>query len=1395
MSPRRELLHQFLKTFFDSEALTTSGEWKKTAAGVLAAFLSAGIVVFQTYWLRYEALNSPAHSTAALYRSELRSDLLLFIGLAFAVTAVLTLLQWQSLFPKRCDCLAFAGLPIGARDIFVTKSGALLILFTGYVLSIYLPWAILFTTVISGPWQENPSALVLTAATFLTIAAACCSAFSILLALQGVLLNLLPARVFETVGLWIQGVLFITTLGALPLAGRQPDAEWWPGMWFLHLWESIVRGDLARARAALLSIMIPAVAASTAYLAGYHRHQRILLEASIRRHRSGASGKLAGFGSRLLETWIRRPQEQAAFAFIWKTLVRSRGHRLLLLAWAGLAAGWIVNGILNMPTPSLKNEGVYGMIVTVSPLALALLAIIALRHLFSLPVAHNAKWIFEIAEYGGAEAWLSAVERFVLCCGVAPVCVAGLPACVAVLGWQRAVIVTALVFLVAALWFEALFRNWRKLPFTCSRVAPRRPFAITLVRYGLAGGLLAAVASLILYCSLEPAALFSLFTLLVWSIWRMRRKRRGAWRECHILYQELDEPEVSPLRLEDIESPAPAVASGPARREAEFDFHLTASRPAIAESLTGEIAESIHNQTFVDSVLGDLRHGLRLIRRDPVLSLVIIATLTAAIGINASVFTVVNGYFLRPHITNAPATFIQIIPAAGSIGSARGATYAEYRAFRNGARSLRLLAAFYRLSVVLGQQDVSSEEEIRGLGVSCNFFAVEGVARPKLGRLFVEDDCRAPGQPPVAILSEATWRSRFASDPGIIGRVIRINNRPVPVVGVVATTTSGWLTGPPVSVWVPYTAQPYFDPALNLFKEDEHFWLELAGRIAPGYNRAAVRAEFTRLVRAQDRMDPGRVTRIETTDGSWIEWIELFADARFVLLSAFFFGAFNLVLLIACANVATLLLSRAATRNREIAVRLSFGAPRSRLVRMLITESLVLAVVAGALSWIVVNKLSSPLAHYLTLRSFDFSLVPDWRVLTWISVLVLTAGILAGIAPAMEALKVDLISSLKGFGGLIGGVAGTKRSLGYLVSAQVALSMVLIVGAGLLGEAENRNLHANPGYDSRHIAVVMFQRPAPLQVIKDRLLSIPGVRSAAFSRGVPLLFPDTVEISPPERPDAVQPVAVLSAAPRFFETMGIPLVGGREFHPSEINGAIVSQTLARLFWHNRSPLGQRLRLPDGTALTVVGIAKDIDPLWFGGTDNPPLYRSLARHAGNTLVVRFYPGLKRPALSVGSAIHEIEPNLAVRIRLMQKWIDEVSTEIWNFVSLILLLGILATILSMTGIYGAVGFAVNQSTREFGIRAALGARRLDIVRSVYSAGGRPVLHGLLVGVWLSVATAAALNKTLDTGPLRIDSSDPLLYIAAVALLAIAAMAAMLLPALRGAHSAPIEALRYD
>jgi hypothetical protein len=325
---------------------------------------------------------------------------------------------------------------------------------------------------------------------------------------------------------------------------------------------------------------------------------------------------------------------------------------------------------------------------------------------------------------------------------------------------------------------------------------------------------------------------------------------------------------------------------------------------------------------------------------------------------------------------------------------------------------------------------------------------------------------------------------------------------------------------------------------------------------------------------------------------------------------------------------------------------------------------------------------------------------------------------------------------------------------------------------------------------------VNFRRSAPLNVIKERILGIAGVRSVADSPWVPLLNPETVEIRPPKRADAVQPVAVLTASPHFFETMGIPLLDGRELRPGETNTAIVSQALAWLFWRNMSPLGRQLILPDKTVLTVVGIAKDIDPLRFGGSDNPPLYRSPAANAvQDSIAIRFDPRLKRPAASIHAAIRAINPDLPMRIRLMQNMIDEMTTEIWNFVSLILLLGILGTILSAAGLYGAVSFAVNQSTHEFGIRAALGARPIDIIRSVYSSGGRPVVHGLVVGLWFSVATAAALSKTLDTGPLRIDNGDPLLYISAVLLLGTAAMAAMFLPAQRGANSDPIEALRYD
>src|ERR1019366_6965241 len=313
-------------------------------------------------------------------------------------TALLTLLQWQSLFPSLRDYMALTGFPVSARQIFLAKFTALVLLFAAFVLSLTGPLAGFFGVCIRGPWQENPSGAVLGAATFAALAAAGAFVFFTLLAVQGVLLN--------------------CTVGALPLVGRQPaHAAWWPPFWFVKLWEAIVKGPASSARPALLAIVLPAVVAILAYLLSYHRYRRLLLEAPPAR----AGDHWSGLGSRLLELWIRSPREQGAFAFTWKTLARSRIHRLILLAYAGLALGWVIEAALGAPAVSLHDEGMYGLMAVASPLGLAVLMVLALRYLFSLPVTLQANWMFQTADQEGRAAWLAAVQRFVIACGIAPV--------------------------------------------------------------------------------------------------------------------------------------------------------------------------------------------------------------------------------------------------------------------------------------------------------------------------------------------------------------------------------------------------------------------------------------------------------------------------------------------------------------------------------------------------------------------------------------------------------------------------------------------------------------------------------------------------------------------------------------------------------------------------------------------------------------------------------------------------------------------------------------------------------------------------------------------------------------------------------------------------------------
>ena len=1385
-----ELVRHFLARFFDTEIGASAGDWHKLAIGAFATLVSLGLLGLQVYQARFRILQDDAFSTRQLYHATVHADFLGLLAITMALTALLTLLQWQSLFPSLRDYMALTGFPVSARQIFAAKFGALVLVFAAYAISLTGPLAGFFGWVIRGNWQENPSGTVLTAATFAALAGASAFVFFALLALQGVLLNFVPGRWFLRVSLFVQAALFIATVGALPLLGRQPhSAAWWPPVWFVWLWDALVTGH-ASARPALLAVVLPAVLAVLSYLLSYHRYRKLLLEAP-----PAHAGGHSGLGSRLLEWWIPNPREQAAFAFTWKTLARSRIHRLILLAYAGLALGWVVEAALAAPPVALHDEGMFGLMAVASPLGLAVLMILALRYLFTLPVTLQANWMFQTADQEGRAAWLAAVQRFVIVCSIVPVYLASLPATVAILGWLRALAVTALGALVALLCFERLFRNWCKLPFTCSYLPGKVMVWMLLFRASVGMVYFAAIPPLLLSASGELASFIALFTglFLLWRRWR--RVRLAQWAENTLLWEEAPEAEVQALHLGPLERDA-SLTTTPQPAPEMFSAGMVASRGLLPQAWEEEIAEErSHPGALLATFWEDVRYGCRVIRRNPLLSLVVVLTLTVGIGINASIFTVVNGMMLRPHIYKDPDSFLRVVPESRLQGVPRRVSYQEYLGLRDHTRTLRQLAAFSYFPAGIGDDDPGGSV---GIAVSCNFFLVDGLDRAILGRLIDLNDCGAPGQAPVAVIGEKVWHQRFASDSHIVGRIVHVNNRPVTIVGVAPDLTTSWLTPP--NIWLPYTAQPYMDSSRNGFTDDTLLWLTLAGRLAPGYSAAQVRAEFDMLERQEDRYHPGRNTAVETTGGSWLAEFELYSSARDLFLLTFFLGSFTMVLLIACANVATLLLSRAAARRREIAVRLSLGAPRIRLVRMLITESLIMAALAGGASAYLVRHVPQPLFRYLAPRAPEYPMDPDWRIFLYISGIVLLSGILSGLAPALESVKVDLTSSLKGYASLLGGA----RLRAALVTAQVAMSMVLLVSAGLFAKSEERNLHADSGYLPQKVVVSQLRFPenttaaaarVRLDAIAQRMKALPGVRSVAFSDGLPMIDSSTVELRPPSRTDAVQAVDIYNGSPGFFETLGVPLLRGREFRESDGPAIVVSRSLARTFWPKEDPLGKSLTV-QGVAAVVVGVAKDVDPVRFGGSENPPLYLMRPVHPNRNVVsVRFDGDPKAGAFAVRSALREYDPGMFIVARTLQSWIDQVTEVLWNVVSLIVVLGLVATVLATTGIYGAVSFAVNQRTRDLGIRLALGATRFDIVREVFVSGGRPVLRGLFIGLWLSVALAASLRQNMKGTPLRLDSSDPLLYGGAALLLAAAAALAMSGPARRGSNSNPLDALRCD
>lgn len=791
-------------------------------------------------------------------------------------------------------------------------------------------------------------------------------------------------------------------------------------------------------------------------------------------------------------------------------------------------------------------------------------------------------------------------------------------------------------------------------------------------------------------------------------------------------------------------------------------------------------------------ILGqDFGYALRSIRRHPALAVATVLTLALGLGLNVSVFTFLQGLLFRARVANNPETFIHLSPEYKSQQGGREASWlvstADYRAYAGGAQTLSALAAWTPIHATLGN---GGRESQLALLVTCNFFDVYGLGAPRIGRTFSPGECETPGAAPVVLLGEEIWKNQFSSDPHILGSTIRLNRTPFTIIGILPANFAGRIRGP--GIWIPWTIERLFFQDKDLFDDSSARWLTVEGRLKPGRTRAEARSELAVIAAQLDRLQPGRQTTMQVTNGSFGE--EPALRAGMFWIGPVVMGALTLILLIACTNVTVLQLSRAVTRRREMGIRLSIGAGRGRLMRMLLTEMLLLSGIAGLLSAWIAFQAPALFTRLINTSSMPvYQTAPDLRVMIYLGAIVLLATVMAGLSPAAESMRGDLHSAMKPGGS--GAGSGSRKRRSFLVSAQVAMSLVLLICAALFLRAQYIMFTADPGFETRRVLALSLQ--VPVAGLAGRLRDIPGVDSVAA--GFPLAQEEggsvTDEIRTPDQSaGAGKQAAVTSVSTDYFDTLSIPLLHGRPAaNPRE---TMVSQAFAQSFFPGRNPLGESVILPRGTLAVIVGVARDVQSEHPGTSDAPHLYRWRDNSTpADALLIRFHGDTVAMSTRVRDTLRRLDPDSQAAPRTLRAILDDLAGRFSTMVRMVGILGALALSLAVLGIYGVVAFTVSQRTRELGIRMALGATKSMVVRLVLASGARAIAWGIAAGIAMAVLAAQAVAIVLRHAPVSIHPTDPIAFIAVAAALGIVAIAAMLRPAWRAAAADPMRALRDE
>lgn len=816
---------------------------------------------------------------------------------------------------------------------------------------------------------------------------------------------------------------------------------------------------------------------------------------------------------------------------------------------------------------------------------------------------------------------------------------------------------------------------------------------------------------------------------------------------------------------------------------------------------------------WLENFASDLRIGLRMLRRSPGFSALAVLCLTLGIGANAAVFSWVEGILFRPY--PAVAHQERLMALSGTARGEAGATALSWPDYLDLQKNCTLFDSFF-VSKIMGTTLSIGERAERTIGsiVSANYFDAIGV-HPILGRGFEPGEDVGRDSHPVTVISYQLWQGRFKGDPDIIGKTQRLNGVVHTIVGVMPENFRGTFVGWAMQFWVPASMEDIFESGGYKLEDRSGRWIEAYVRLKPTVTPQQAQSEISAVARRLEADFP--LTNRGRSAQLWPLWQTPFNNAGTLLPTlGIMLVVVVCVLLIACANVGNLLLVRSFARRHEMTVRAAIGASRGRLLKQLLTEGLILSVLAAGGGLLVAHWCRHALVLLFPARSGVSMYLPgeiDWRVLALTAGVCLFSTMLLGLVPAIRTSKIDLASALKSeMGGVVGG-HGKSWVRSGLVVVQVSLSFVLLVGAALLIQSLQRIRTTSPGFSTHRVLTTAVdlasagydaQRAKTFQdELLNRVLTLPGVESAAFARATPLgygsyssskIAVDAYNVPPEEEPT----VEYNEVGPGYLATMGIPLVAGREFtradeQPTAALAAIVNETMAAQFWKGQSPIGQRLQVK-GRWMQVVGVAKDSKYRSMRELPQPFFYVVGRQNSasGGGLYIRTPLSAETMATVLAREIQSLDSNLALyEVISLQEQVDRSTSPQKVAVTLLGVLGGLALLLAAIGLYGVMSYVVSQSTRELGLRMALGARASDLLRLVMSQGMALTIGGIALGA----AAAFGLTRLLGSYLFRVSPRDPLAFGAAFVVMLAVAFAACVLPARRATRTDPMRALREE